>query len=148
MTTLTNDATRIYNLDETGLTLKPIKKKLLYEKGSKDTPRVVSSEEKLTHTVLVCSNAAGEYLLPYVLFKGTGRQLYHSWMAGAPEGTCFNVTPSGWMEDYAFEEWIIEVFLKFLLFVCLCTYLFAYLFVCHLIYHMLYNHWTLAYLDQ
>jgi len=77
-------------------------------------PRVVPSEGKSMHTVLVCGNAAGEYLPLYVLFKGTGRQLYHSWMAGTPEGTCFNVTPSGWMEDYAFEEWIIEVFLKFL----------------------------------
>ena len=34
-------------------------------------------------------------------------------MSGAPEGTCFNVTPSGWMEDCAFEEWIVKIFLKF-----------------------------------
>jgi len=69
---LTNDATHIYNLDETGLTLEPIKKKFLHEKGSKDMLRVVPSEGKSMYTVLVCGNAAGEYLPPYVLFKGTG----------------------------------------------------------------------------
>ena len=110
---LTDDASHIYNLDETGLNLEPTKQKFLYQKGSKDTPRVVPSEGKGMHTVLVCGNANGEYLPPSVVFKEKGRQIFPSWMSGAPEGTCFNVTPSGWMEDYAFEEWIVKIFLEF-----------------------------------
>ena len=110
---LTDDASRIYNLYETGLNLEPTKQKFLYQKGSKDTPRVVPSEGKGMHTVLVCGNANGEYLPPSVVFKEKGKQIFPSWMSGAPEGTCFNVTPSGWMEDYAFEEWIVKIFLKF-----------------------------------
>lgn len=35
-----------------------------------------------------------------------------SWMNGNPPGTAYNVTQSGWMEDYVFESWFETIFLK------------------------------------
>ena len=64
------------------------------------------------YTVLFCGNAQGQYLPPYVIFKGRGTNYSASWIAGAPEGTTFNVTPSGWMEDYAMQTWFKTIFLK------------------------------------
>ena len=34
-------------------------------------------------------------------------------MIDGPEGTSYNVTTSGWMEDYVFEAWFKNVFLKY-----------------------------------
>ena len=34
-------------------------------------------------------------------------------MIGGPEGPSYNVTKSGWMEDYVFETWFKNVFLKY-----------------------------------
>ena len=65
-------------------------------------------------TVLFCGNASGEYLPPYVIYKGKGNDIMNTWMDGGPPNTCYNVTKSGWMEDYVFEVWFEQVFIEYL----------------------------------
>jgi len=101
-----------YNLDETGLSLDPKRKDCLFKKGSSNAMCIVPTEGKTMYTVLFCGNAEGEYLPPYVIYKGKGQTFSASWIAGAPTGTVFNVTPSGWMEDIAFENWFEKSFLE------------------------------------
>ena len=96
------DGSKFYNLDETGLSLDPKMKNCLFKKGS-DAMCITSSKGKSMYTVLFCGNACGEYLPPYVIFKGKGCNFSASWIAGAPEGMAFNVTPSGWMEGFALD---------------------------------------------
>ena len=38
----------------------------------------------------------------------------NTWMDGGPPNTCYNVTKSGWMEDYVFEAWFVQVFIEYL----------------------------------
>ena len=56
------------------------------------------------NTVMFCGNANREYISPYVIFKEKGQTFFASWIMGAPAGTAFNITPSGWMEGFAFES--------------------------------------------
>ena len=110
-----HDPSRFYNLDETGLSLDPKLKRCLFSKGLVNAQSVVPCEGKTQYSVLFCGNASGQYLPPYVIYKAKGNALYHSWVEGAPEGTAFNVTSSGWMEDQVFESWFEKIFLKFLI---------------------------------
>ena len=68
-------------------------KNCLLKKGS-DAMGITSSKEKSMYTVLFCGKAYGEYLPTYVIFKGKGCNFSASWIAGAPEGMAFNLTPS------------------------------------------------------
>ena len=104
---------RFYNLDETGLSLDPKKSKAFYHRGSKNVQYVVPSEGKTMFTVLFCCNAAGNYLPPYVIYKGQASNMFDTWMIGGPPNTSYNMTKSGWMEDYVFEAWFKDVFLPF-----------------------------------
>ncbi|GAB1602359.1 uncharacterized protein LOC115211605 [Argonauta hians] len=102
---------RFYNLNETGLNLDPKKKKTFHHRGIKNGQYVMPSVGKTLYTVLFCGNAEGEYLPPYVIYKG--KYLYDTWMMGGPAGTTYNITETGWMDDYVFENWVTQTFLPF-----------------------------------
>jgi len=71
---------------------------------------ITPAEGKTMYTVLFFGNAVGEYLPPYVIFKGAGQSFSVSWIVGTSPGTSFNVMASGWMEDFAFENWFKVIF--------------------------------------
>lgn len=48
----------------------------------------------------------------YVVYKRSGNQIIDSWINGGSPGTAYNVTRSGWMEDYVFEFQFEIIFLK------------------------------------
>ncbi len=86
------------------------KSKACYHKGSKNVQYVVPSEGKTMYTVLFCGNAAGEYLPNYVIYKEPASNMFHTWINGGHPKTSYNLTKSGWMEDYVFEAWFKGVF--------------------------------------
>ena len=94
---------KFFNLDETGLSLDPKKKTPFYHRGTKNAQMVLPTEGKTMHTVLFCGNAAGNYMPPYVIYIGKSAKVFDTWMVGGLEGTSYNITQSGWMEDYVFE---------------------------------------------
>ncbi len=89
----------------------PKKSKAFYHRGSENVQYVVSSEGKTMYTVLFCGNAAGEYLPPYVIYKGSTSNMFDTWMNGGPPNTSYNLTKSGWMEYFVFEAWFKSVLL-------------------------------------
>lgn len=105
---------RIFNLDETGMCTKASSKGLFFRRGTKEAQVIAPTEGRTMFTVLFCCNASGDFLPPYVVYKGTPGILQTSWMSGGPTGTSYNATKSGWMEDYVFEAWFRNSFLTWL----------------------------------
>ena len=103
---------RFYNLDEVGLALDPKARKCFYHKGVKNAQFLVPTEGKTMFTFLFCGNASGQYLPPYVVYKGRGNHIMDSWMVGGPDQCAYKIRKSGWMEAYIFESWFREVFLR------------------------------------
>ena len=56
---------------------------------------------------MYCGNATGDYLPPMVVYKSAN--VYGQWTMGAPEGTEFDCTESGWFDGKAFEHWFFHV---------------------------------------
>lgn len=53
------------------------------------------------------------YILPtYVVYKST--YLYGPWRNGAPKGTRFNCSKSGWFDTKCFEDWVFNVAIPYL----------------------------------
>lgn len=100
---------RIFNVDETGLATNPISCKVYVEKRSRNSYMECPTGGKAMYTVLFCVSATGQYMAPLVVYKG--KNLYDTWIKGGPDGACYAVSPSGWMQDDVFEKWI-EHFIK------------------------------------
>jgi hypothetical protein len=63
--------TRIYNADESGLSLVPGVKKAVGKKGFKGSSQITGGERGELVTVMLSScNAAGNYIPPFVIYKG------------------------------------------------------------------------------
>jgi hypothetical protein len=97
-------ADRIYNCDETGVTVVPKhRSKILSLKGRKQVGVLSSAERGNTVTIEVCSNAAGSYMPPLFIFPRarTNDQL----MNDCPPGAWAAFHPSGWMQSDIFFTW-------------------------------------------
>ena len=92
---------RIFNLDESGFPLAGGNKlKIVAEKGAKNVYSV-STENKESITVLVCSSADGNSQKPYVIFPGIRQPNYH-FKDVDPSKYNVSQTPNGWISSEAF----------------------------------------------
>lgn len=97
-------ADRIYNVDETGLTI--VQSKIPYvvgRKGKRQIAALTSAERGSTVTVIACMSASGHFVPPMVIFprKNMNDQL----MRGAPPGSIGVAHPSGWVQANIFTKW-------------------------------------------
>ena len=53
-------------------------------------------------TIHHCGSAAGEYLPPFILYKG--KNLLSKYTVGGPDGAAYGVSCSGWMEQPDFAS--------------------------------------------
>ncbi|KAJ4439343.1 hypothetical protein ANN_07465 [Periplaneta americana] len=82
------DATRIFNVDETGLsTVQKRTRKVIAKKGKQQVGSIASGERGMTTTAVCCASAAGQYIPPMLIFKRTRAK--DELMDGAPPGTVF-----------------------------------------------------------
>lgn len=104
-----NNASCIYNCDESGFPLSPKCPKVVCEVGT--NPTYVTSDTKTQITVLVCANAAGTVLPPFVIFdrKSLNPQL----TIGQVPNTIYGLSPNGWIDRGLFSDWFFHHFLKF-----------------------------------
>lgn len=100
----------IYNMDETGFHDNPAKQKLLFRRLCRHPERVQNSTKSCITTVF-CGNALGEFIPPYIIFKG--KQVWSDWLYEAPPGTKMNVSPSGWIDHGVFDDWFKNHFLQY-----------------------------------
>ncbi|KAJ4431996.1 hypothetical protein ANN_20610 [Periplaneta americana] len=86
--------TRIYNVDETGLTAVPkTQPKVLAQKRRRQVGTLVSAERGQLVTAEIGFSAAGQYI-PLLIFP---RIMMEELLDGAPPGTIAICHPSGWM---------------------------------------------------
>ena len=96
----------IFNYDETNLTDDPGSKKVITKRGRKRVERKIDHSKSST-SLMFCGNAVGEFLPCMVVYKADN--LYQGWTEGAPAGTCFDTTKSGWFDSRTFTVWFRNV---------------------------------------
>jgi hypothetical protein len=67
-------------------------RKAVVKKGSK-YPEQVCDHTKSSIFCMMCRPAKGEFLPPYVVYKG--KNVYDSWCTGGPKGTVYTSSPTG-----------------------------------------------------
>ncbi|XP_047033976.1 uncharacterized protein LOC124640306 [Helicoverpa zea] len=99
------DATRIYNMDETGIQTSSNRPPRVLSKTGKKQVGVISSVErgKLT-TVVCCCNAAGSFVPPFLIFGR--KRMVPRLLDGAPPGCVASCTDNGWINGPIFLEWV------------------------------------------
>lgn len=98
----------LWNYDETNLRDDPGKKKVICKRGVKYLERIMNSTKSCT-SIMMCGNAAGEMLSPYVVYKA--EHLWDTWTEGGPEGCRYDRTKSGWFDMATFEDWFFSCLL-------------------------------------
>eukprot|EP00116_Pleurobrachia_bachei_P003044 sb/3463306/ len=95
----------IYNADEKGLSTVPnYPPRILALKGKKQVGTLASAERGVNTTVLLCGNAAGEFVPPFYIFPRKKQNL--ELLRGASAGSKHFNVPSGWMTNEAFYAWL------------------------------------------
>jgi hypothetical protein len=103
---------RVFNADETGLNTDGTVAAAYLKKGTKVAVTINPSGGKVQYSVLICGNAVGTMLPPFVVYRA--KNLYDTWCRGGPPGTQYACTKSGWMESEAFLQWMEKVKLQIL----------------------------------
>lgn len=93
----------VWNFDETNVSDNPGSKRVIVKRGCKH-PDMIKNSTKGMISLMFCGNAAGELAPVYVCYK-SDVVLYECWTEGAPPGTRFNRSKSGWFDGRVFEDW-------------------------------------------
>ncbi|CAI6356150.1 unnamed protein product [Macrosiphum euphorbiae] len=95
---------RVYNVDETGLTVVQSKvSEVIGLRGKRQISSLTSAERGSLITVVAAMSAGGTFIPPLMIFprKNMSQQL----MKGAPAGAISACHPSGWIQSYIFVQW-------------------------------------------
>lgn len=103
------DGTRIYNLDETGVSTVQTPKRILAPKGVKQLNKATSAERGNLVTVCCIIQASGSAIPPVIVFPRV--HFKEHMLVGAPAGSLGLASPSGWMNSELFIK-VIEHFIK------------------------------------
>ncbi|KAJ8043342.1 Tigger transposable element-derived protein 2 [Holothuria leucospilota] len=93
----------IYNVDETGISQVHKPPKIIGAKGKKNIYST-SSEKGTTVTAVVCGNAAGDFIPPFLIFKW--KRSNPLLATGAPSGTVVELSENGWIDKAIFLRWL------------------------------------------
>ncbi|XP_026488620.2 uncharacterized protein LOC113395268 [Vanessa tameamea] len=97
------DASRLYNMDETGISTTTNKPpKVLSTKGKKQVGIIASAGRGQLTTVIGCCNAAGSFLPPFLIFAR--KKMQPRLLDGAPPGTQGTCTPNSWTSGEVFFD--------------------------------------------
>lgn len=99
------DATRLYNMDETGVqssTKRP--PKIFSITGKRQVGFIASGERGQLTTVICCCNAAGAFIPPFLIFGR--KRMKDSLLDNAPPGTQATCTDNGWINADVFLIWL------------------------------------------
>lgn len=109
---LQNSPNRIWNIDETNVSLTHKPAKVLAETGQRNVPgRVGNCRDGVT--VLACINAAGGDVPPLVIVKGQTDKAVRAYNVSlGPYGTKYTYQKKAWMEDTLGITWFKDHFLK------------------------------------
>lgn len=105
------NANRIYNCDETGITVNPkIQSKVLATKGKRQVGILTSAERGETVTAVICFSASGAYVPPMLIFPRKRSQPHFS--TGLPSESWVECHETGWITSELFLKWFMK-FIEF-----------------------------------
>ena len=99
------------NCDEVGVMADKTEEKVIVGAGMKNAYSLKPDGTKTMYTVLVCSNAVGQFLPPFTIYKA--KYIYGNWCDGGVEGAAYGISESGWMTDTNFEAWFLKIYLPY-----------------------------------
>ena len=88
---------RIFNVDETGLQIVNQGGKVLAAKGCRNVQVITSAERGSTTTVVAACSAAGHFIPPMVIFKGTRKPSAET-LESLPPDSLVEMSQSGWID--------------------------------------------------
>ena len=97
-------ASRIWNADESGITVIQKPGKIIAQKGQKQVGKQVSGERGRTITVMCAMSAGGNFCPPIMIFPRA--RMNNNLMIGAPEGAVGCVSSNGWINEDIFLQWL------------------------------------------
>ena len=100
---------QIYNVDETGVSLDPPKRKVCAKRGQKKV-RQCGSGNRSKITVVASVGATGHILPPFVIFEG--KNFNHALTEVEVPGTMYGTSPKGWIDTELFKHWFADHFLR------------------------------------
>jgi transposase-like protein len=95
-----SESSRIYNMDETGISTVQKSGKILGPTGQKQVGSATSWERGKNVTVCCAMSASGIYI-PF-MFIYPRRRMSHLMEKGVPEGAIYNCSKSGWINEELF----------------------------------------------
>ncbi|XP_074109746.1 uncharacterized protein LOC141534337 [Cotesia typhae] len=105
-------STRIFNCDETYVSLCPPSEKVLLAKGSRSAYKVVDSDKE-GFTVLFMYSANGDRAPPMIMFPYK-EEVPEKIVKNCPEGWGVGLSGNGWMTSESFYEYITNIFYPWL----------------------------------
>ena len=105
---LLDSPSRIYNVDETGITLDGHAPRVVDKRGQKKV-RYRTAGNKNQVTVIACVNASGQCILLFVIFDA--KRLNMEWRKDEVVGTSYGLNTKGWVDSELFRGWLSEHFL-------------------------------------
>ena len=106
----TYDPSKIWNMDETGITCVHRPGKIVASKGVRQVSKITSGERGKTVTVICAMSAVGTYLPPLFIFPR--KRMVDLLMIGARPQSVGLANPSGWTDSEIFIDWL-KHFVKF-----------------------------------
>lgn len=95
---------RIFNVDETGLSIVQSKTaQVIGRKGKRQIAAITSAERGSLVTFVACISAGGQFIPPMLIFPRKNRN--DQLMRGAPPGSIYAVHPNGWIQQNLFTQW-------------------------------------------
>ena len=102
-------ASRIYNMDESGMPLDHKPPMVVARRGIKKV-HCRTSGNKSQITIIACANAAGSIIPPMVIFEG--QRFNPEWSKGEVPDTLYGMSDKGWTDQELFYYWLTELFVK------------------------------------
>jgi hypothetical protein len=95
---------RIFNVDETGITIEQHKSsKVVGPKGKRQVASLSSAERGTLIMVVTCMSASGQFVPPLLLFPR--KNVKSELLDGPPPGTIGTCHTSGWIQTQSFTQW-------------------------------------------
>ena len=101
----------VFNLDETSLGCDRTDSKVFVNVVRQSAFKVVADGSKLAFTLLVCCNAGGARLPPFILYRA--KTMNPAWVENGFPGAAYGVSNSGWMCAINFEGWFRDIFVPY-----------------------------------
>lgn len=97
-------ADRVFNMDESGLTVVHKPKKVLAHRGQKQVGKITSGEKGETMTIICAVSASGTYVPPMLIYKR--KRMSDLLLKGSPSGSIGACSTNGWVDSKLFVKWL------------------------------------------